>query len=392
MKQFLSFVKKEFIHILRDPRSLLILLVMPQIMVMLPGFVIKNEVKDIRVAVIDHSHDIYTHQITERLYANRWFIPKGEVSGEEEAAELFRKGEIDLVVVFGSEFADKVVHSKDAAIQILSDGSEPNQASVRVAYAQQVLSSLQKELQQQAARAGGGQPSFNVRVNTRMLFNPQQRSEVNFVPGVVGMVMLLICCMMTSIAIVREREMGTMEILLASPLPAQDIVLAKLVPYLVISLIDLSTILCLAVFVMHVPMAGSLVVYVLTTTIYIFTALMLGLLISTCVNTQLAAMLISLLLIVPTIYLSGMVFSIESMPKPAQMISNLVPTKWFISASRKIMVEGVGFQFVIKEVAALVAEGLLFMFLSWKLFKVRLEEVYRFKNPFKLLFGRKTAE
>ena len=379
MKQFLSFVRKEFIHILRDPRSLLILLVMPQIMVMLPGYVIKNEVKDIRVAVLDQSHDVYTTQITERLAANEYFIPKGEGKTEAEAIDLFRKGEIDLVVVFGPEFASRLLHSQDASIQILSDGSEPNQASVRVAYAQQVVSGFQKELQQQMAssrpqvRGKGGITGMDIKVNSRLLFNPQQRSEVNFVPGVVGMIMLLICCMMTSIAIVREREMGTMEILLASPLPAIDIVLAKLIPYMVISLFNLATILCITNFIMNVPMMGSLFTYLLVSCIYIFTSLMLGLLISTCVNTQLAAMLISLLLIVPTIYLSGMVFSVESMPEAAQIASNIVPTKWFISASRKIMIEGVALQYVAKEIIALVIEGIIFLLLSWKFFKTRLE-------------------
>lgn len=371
MKQFLSFVRKEFIHILRDPRSLLILLVMPQIMVLLPGYVIKNEVKDIRVAVLDQSRDIYTEQLTQRLYANEYFIGKGEVRTEEEAAELFKKGEIDLVVVFGPEFANRIIHSQDASVQLLADGSEPNQASVRVAYAQQVVAGFQKELAQQMAQTGTGQ-QFNIRVNSRMLYNPQQRSEVNFVPGVVGMVILLICCMMTSIAIVREREMGTMEILLASPLPSIDIVLAKLVPYMIISLIDMATILCLSYFVMHVPMSGSLMVYVITAVIYIFTSLMLGLLISTVVNTQLAAMLISLLLIVPTIYLSGMVFAVESMPIAAQIASNIVPAKWFISASRKIMVEGVSMEYVATEIRALAIEGLVFMLLAWRFFKTRL--------------------
>ena len=376
MKQFLSFVRKEFIHILRDPRSLLILLVMPQIMVMLPGYVIKNEVKDIRLAVLDPSHDVYTSQITEHFVANEYFIYKGEVQTEAEAVELFRKGDIDLVLVFGSEFANRIIHSQDANIQILSDGSEPNQASVRVAYAQQVVAGFQKELQQQMASlspAKGSMTNFNIKVNSRMLFNPQQRSEVNFVPGVVGMIMLLICCMMTSIAIVREREMGTMEILLASPLPAIDIVLAKLIPYMAISLFNLTTILCITNFIMDVPMMGSLATYVFTACIYIFTSLMLGLLISTCVNTQLAAMLISLLLIVPTIYLSGMVFSIESMPMPAQIVSNIVPTKWFIAASRKIMIEGVELQYVAKEIIALLIEGVIFLLLSWKFFKTRLE-------------------
>ena len=376
MKQFLSFVRKEFIHILRDPRSLLILLVMPQIMVMLPGYVIKNEVKDIRLAVLDQSHDIYTSRLTEQLAANQYFIYKGEVQTEAEAVDLFRKGDIDLVVVFGSEFANRIIHSQDANIQILSDGSEPNQASVRVAYAQQVVAGFQKELQQQmssSSSAKGSGSSFNIKVNSRMLFNPQQRSEVNFVPGVVGMIMLLICCMMTSIAIVREREMGTMEILLASPLPAIDIVLAKLIPYMAISLFNLTTILCITNFIMDVPMMGSLATYVFTAFIYIFTSLMLGLLISTCVNTQLAAMLISLLLLVPSIYLSGMVFSIESMPMPAQIVSNIVPTKWFIAASRKIMIEGVELQYVAKEIIALLIEGVIFLLLSWKFFKTRLE-------------------
>lgn len=369
MKQFISFVRKEFIHILRDPRSLLILLVMPQIMVLIPGYIIKNEVKDIRTVVLDQSHDVYTSRLTQQLFANDYFIGKGEIKTEAEAAELFKKGEIDLVVVFGPEFANRIRHSQDASIQILSDGSEPNQASVRVAYAQQVVASFQRELTQQMSK--GGQ-QFNIRVNSRMLYNPQQRSEVNFVPGIVGVIIMLICCMMTSIAIVREREMGTMEILLASPLPSIDIVLAKLVPYMLISFIDMAIILCLSYFMMNIPMAGSLVLYIVTSILYIFTTLMLGLLISTLVNTQLAAMLISLLMIVPAIYLSGMIFANESMPVPAQVISNIIPAKWFIAASRKIMIEGVGIEYVTKEIGALVAEGVVFMLLAWKFFKTRL--------------------
>lgn len=372
MHQFISFVRKEFLHILRDPRSLLILLAMPQIMVLLPGYVIKNEVRDIRTAVIDHSHDVYTERLTRQIYANDYFIGKGEIKTEDEAAELFKKGEIDLVVVFGQEFANRIMHSKDASVQILSDGSEPNQASVRVVYAQQIVASFQKELaSQMTQQMGKGGQQFNIRVNSRMLFNPQQRSEVNFVPGIIGVIIMLICCMMTSVAIVRERETGTMEVLLVSPLPSIDIVLAKLVPYMLISFVDMAIILCLSYFLMDIPMAGSLMLYILTSVIYIITSLMLGLLISTLVNTQLAAMLISLLMIVPAIYLSGMIFANESMPVAAQMVSNIIPAKWFISASRKIMIEGVGMEYVLTEICALVVEGLVFMLLAWKFFKTR---------------------
>lgn len=372
MGQFLSFARKEFIHILRDPRSLLILLVMPQIMVVVLGCIIKNEVDDIRVGFLDGSHDYCSERLTRRICSNKHFIGRGEIGTEAEAAELFKKGEIDLVVVYGSDFANQMLHSGVAKLQLLSDGSEPNQASVRVAYARQIIADFQRDM---FSEMGGGQKAsdhFEINVVSRMLFNPQQRSELNFVPGVVGVVILLICCMMTSIAIVREHETGTMEILLASPLPSIYVVMAKLVPYLIISLLDMATILCISYYGMGVPMAGSLAVYVVTASVYILTSLMLGLLISTVVSTQLAAMLLSLLLIVPTIYLSGMVFAIESMPAAAQALSNIVPAKWFISASRKIMIEGVGVEHVATEIAALAAEGLAFMLLAWRFFRTRL--------------------
>lgn len=369
MKQFLSFVRKEFLHILRDPRSLLILLVLPIIMVLLPGYVVKNDVKDIRVAILDPSRDILTTQIVDRIAANRYFILTDEIHSEQEALDQFRQGQIDLAIIFSPDFAERIVHSREASIQILSDGSEPNQASVRVAYAQQVIAETRNEWM---INNPGIQP-FTITVNPRFLFNPQQRSEVNFVPGIVGLVMLLICCMMTSIAIVREHETGTMEILLASPLSPIVIVVAKLIPYMVIALIDLALILLLSVFLLHIPMNGSLPLYILTSLIYILTSLMLGLFISTVVRTQLAAMLISLLLIVPSLYLSGMVFDIDSMPRPAQIISNIVPTKWFISASRKIMIEGVEARYVVKELLILAGECFAFLLLSWKFFKTRLK-------------------
>lgn len=366
MKQFLSFIRKEFIHISRDFRSMLILLIVPQLMVIILGYIIKNDVEDIRVAVIDPSHDVYSTRITERLSANKYFIFRDELQTEAEALDLFRKGEIDLVIVFCGEFANRLVHTQDATIQLLSNGSEPNQASVSVAYAQQVISSFQQEL---SSNRGG----MNIQVNNQMLFNPQQRSDVNFVPGIVGVIMLLICCMMTSAAIVRERETGTMEILLASPLSPLIVVMAKLVPYMVISLFNICTILLLAIFMMHIPIAGSLWLYMFVAFIYILTALMMGLFLSTCVNTQLAAMLISLLMLLPGVYFSDMVFALDSMPVSIRSISNIIPAKWFIAASRKILIQGVDIQYVYKEIVILIVQGLAFLLLSLKMYKTRLE-------------------
>ena len=260
-------------------------------------------------------------------------------------------------------------HGKTAAIQLLTDGSEPNQASIRSGYATQILLSYLSQLQLEQ----GARPYYNIIPTTKMLYNPQQRSEYNFVPGVIGLILMLICAMMTSIAIVREKEMGTMEILLASPLPPAYIVLAKLVPYFVISAVNLITILLLSVFLLGIPIAGNLFVFLMVSIIYILVALLLGLLISTVVKSQLAAMLLSLLLIVPTVYLSGLAFPIESMPVPLQRVSAIVPTRWYIEAARKLMIQGVEAQYVLRETTILIIMGLATGLASWRLFKIRLE-------------------
>lgn len=205
-----------------------------------------------------------------------------------------------------------------------------------------------------------------------MLYNPQSRSEYNFVPGVIGLILLLICAMMTSIAIVKEKEMGTMEILLASPLPPIVIVVAKLVPYFVISCMNLATILLLSVFLLNIPIAGSVMGFIAISLLYILVSLLLGLLISNCVSSQLAAMLLSLLLIVPTVYLSGLAFPIESMPETLQHASAIIPARWYVEVARKLMIQGVEMKYVMHETAVLALMAVVLLGVSWKLFKVRL--------------------
>ena len=363
MKQFLSFVRKEFIHILRDPRSLLILLVMPIVMIILFGYAVTTEVKDTRVAVLDLSKDEVTRHIVERFDANRYFTVVGELQSMRQVDGLFRKGKIDMLLCFPEGFAS----SPSPTLQLLFDGMEPNQASIRSGYAMQVLSGFQRELM-----ATLNTHSFNIKVNSRMLYNPQLKSEYNFVPGVIGMIILLLCTLMTSIAIVREKESGTMEILLASPLPPLVIILAKLVPYFLISVVNLITILLLSHFLIGIPLAGSLAAFLGVALLYILVALSLGLLISTCVGTQLAAMLLSLLMIVPTVYFSGMVFPVESMPEFAQRISAIVPARWFIDAARKLMIQGVEPVFIVKDALVLAFELVVLISVSLKLFKIRL--------------------
>ena len=360
MKQFIVFVRKEFRHIFRDKRTMLILLVMPIIMIILFGFAITTEVKDSRVVILDHSKDEVTTRIQEHIRNNRYFTIVADVHSEQDIQKMFLENDADLAVIFSHNFSDEMRHSGKASIQLLADGSEPNQAAVRTGYMQQILGSVSSV------------PSFQIIPVTKMLYNPQSRSEYNFVPGVIGLILLLICAMMTSIAIVKEKEMGTMEILLASPLPPIVIVVAKLVPYFVISCMNLATILLLSVFLLDIPIAGSVIVFIAISLLYILVSLLLGLFISNCVSSQLAAMLLSLLLIVPTVYLSGLAFPIESMPEALQNASAFIPARWYVEVARKLMIQGVEMKYVMHETAVLALMAVVLLGVSWKLFKVRL--------------------
>ena len=365
MKQFIVFVRKEFRHIFRDKRTMLILLVMPIIMIILFGFAITTEVKDSRVVILDHSKDEVTTRIQEHIRNNRYFTIVADVHSEQEIQKMFLENDADLAVIFSHNFSDEMQHSGKASIQLLADGSEPNQAAVRTGYMQQILV-------QASMSSMYSMPNFQIIPVTRMLYNPQSRSEYNFVPGVIGLILLLICAMMTSIAIVKEKEMGTMEILLASPLPPIVIVVAKLVPYFVISCMNLATILLLSVFLLDIPIAGSVIGFIAISLLYILVSLLLGLFISNCVSSQLAAMLLSLLLIVPTVYLSGLAFPIESMPEALQNASAIIPARWYVEVARKLMIQGAEMKYVMHETAVLALMAVVLLGVSWKLFKVRL--------------------
>lgn len=367
MEQFWAFLKKEFWHILRDKRTMLILLVMPVVLIVLFGYAVTTEVKNTRVAVLELAKDEATARAIGHIAANRYFSLSAQADCMADVDDLFRRGEADLAVVFGEDFA---TGTEQPSVQILADGSEPNQAAVRTGYMQQVLAGCMPAASEKAghpAQAGG------VAIVTRLLYNPQSRSEYNFVPGVIGLILMLICVMMTSISIVREKETGTMEVLLASPLPPACIVLAKLVPYFLVSCLNLATILLLSVSVLHIPVAGSLPGLVGVSLLYILVSLSLGLLISTVVASQLAAMLLSLLTIVPAIYLSGIMFPVESMPQALQYVSAVVPTRWYVEAARRLMIQGVPMAYVAREALVLLLMAVALPCVAWRMFKIRLE-------------------
>ncbi len=367
MKQFLSFIRKEFYHIFRDRRTMLILLGMPIVQILLFGFAITTEVKEVQVAVFDPSRDVATQQIVESFRESPYFQLVEELDDVESIHTIFKYGKINLVIVFGENFAENLLHTGEASVQLITDGTEPNQASTITAYASSILAEYAASLAEQGALP------YQIVPEIQMLYNPQSESAYNFVPGVMGIILMLICAMMTSIAIVREKEMGTMEVLLASPMKPIYIILAKAVPYFVLSILNLATILLLAVFVLHVPVAGSLVSLLFVSLVFIFLALSLGLLISTLVDTQMAAILASEMgLMMPTMLLSGLVFPIASMPVVLQWISSIVPARWYIEAIRKIMIQGVGMEFALKELGRLMLMTAVRMRGSLKKFRLRI--------------------
>ena len=352
MKEFISFVIKEAKHILRDKRTMLILFGMPVVMMLLFGFAITTDVKNVRTVVVTSQMDHQTRQAVERLSQSEYFTITATVGTPREAERLIRSQQADMAVVFASDFA-----SRKSGLQLIVDGSDPNMAQQWTNYAQQTMSNVQSSM-------------FNV----KMLYNPQMKSAYNFVPAIMGMLLMLICAMMTSISIVREKERGTMEVLLVSPVRPLTIIIAKAVPYLVLAFAILIVILLMARYVLGVPLAGSLFWIIAISTLYILLALSLGLLISSIAQTQLVALLLSaMVLLMPVVMLSGMMFPVESMPQILQWIAAVVPPRYYIDAMRKLMIMGVGIGEVMKEVTILAVMTALLLAVALKKFNVRLE-------------------
>ena len=368
MKQLISFIRKEFYHILRDKTTIMILLLMPVIQIILFGFALTTEVKNTEVAVLVPTNDEATSRIIDKINASAYFDVVEKIHTTGEIQPIFRDAKAKLVVVFEDHFAEKLHQTGKAHIQLIADATDPNAATSFTFYAGNIINSYQQELM------GASANPYQIKPEIKMLYNPQMIGAFNFVPGVLGMIMLLICAMMTSIAIVREKEMGTMEILLVSPMKPIYTILSKITPYFVLSCVNFATIMLLSVFVLKVPIAGSFISLVFVSLLYIFVSLALGLLVSTLTNSQQAAMLISGMgLMIPVMLLSGMIFPIENMPVALQWLSDIVPAKWYISAVKAIMIKGLGITSVLKEVAILSLMGAVLVTVSLKKFKVRLE-------------------
>lgn len=364
MKQFLAFVRKEFLHILRDRRTLIILFGMPVMQVILFGYVLSNDISNVPVAVLDESKDATSEKLINRFASSGYFLVKQDLRNEAEIHEAFRSGKIRMAFIIPPKFSESLHHNGQTSIQLVADATDINTATTLTSYAQAVLRSYEQEINTAAA------PDMQIVPSIRMVFNPELRSVYMFIPGVIAIVMILISAMLTSITIAREKEMGTMEILMISPLRPLQIIIGKVIPYLSLSVINCTMILAMGVFIFKMPVNGSILLLAFECTLYIILSLSLGILISSVANTQQTAMFASLIvLMMPTMLLSGFVFPVESMPKPLQFISAAMPAKYFIIVLKGVMIKGEGLRKLWQP--TLVMCGFTFFFLAVSLRRTR---------------------
>lgn len=331
---------------------MLILFGMPVVLMLLFGFAITTDVKNVRTVVVTSRMGTATQQKVERLAASDYFVITATVATPQDAERLIRNQKADMAVVFGNDF-----QRGNHEVQFIVDGADPNMAQQWTNIAAQTMANSTQSL-----------------LNVKMLYNPQMKSAYNFVPAIMGMLLMLICAMMTSISIVREKEKGTMEVLLVSPVKPIMIIVAKAVPYLMLAFSILIIILLMAHFVLGVPLAGSLIWIIAISLVYILLALALGMLISNVAKTQLAALLMSaMVLLMPVVMLSGMLFPVESMPTVLQWLSAIVPPRYYISAMRKLMIMGVGLGEVFTEFVILIGMTALLLAVALAKFNKRLE-------------------
>ncbi|MBN3036003.1 MAG: ABC transporter permease [Bacteroidales bacterium] len=366
MKSFGGFVIKEFNHIFRDRRTMLVLFGIPVAQLLIFGYVVTNEFRNFRIAIFDMSQDEVTRELTGKILSSGYFILDESLTSTDGIDEAFKKGHIKEVVIFGQGFGKRLEKEGLATVQVIADASDANTANLLVNYTNGIIQDFAIRYRPAPAHPPA------IRIEERMIYNAELKGVYMFVPGTMALILMLVSAMMTSISIAREKEMGTLEVLLISPLKPYHIIAGKVIPYVVLSFINAVVILLLGFFVFGMPVRGSLALLLSESLLFISLALSLGIFISTLAGTQQVAMFISMFaLMLPTLLLSGFIFPVENMPLILQWISALMPPKYFITIIKDIMLKGSGLEFVWEETLILAGMTLLFIFLSVRRFKTR---------------------
>ena len=369
MKRFVGFVKKEFLHIFRDYRTLFILFGIPAAQILIFGYAVSTDIKNAGVAFLDLSHDEVTQKLTDKIISSGFFKKTETLLNYNDIDKVFKKGNTKAVIVFEADFGRKLISEGKASLDVIADGSEPNTATLITNYTTAIVNDFTMNL------AGNSlNNSMRIYPEVKMFYNPELKSHFMFVPGVVTLILILICALMTSVTITREKEFGTMEVLLVSPLRPVQIILGKVMPYFILSFINVLLILTLSWLVFGLPVKGSLILLLAECMLYIMMSLSLGILISTVSKNMQQAIFISLVgLMLPTVLLSGFIFPIENIPKIYDYISSILPPRYFIIIIKNIMIKGTGLFYIWKETLILIIMTLAFIGLSVRNFKIRLE-------------------
>ncbi len=371
MGAFWGFIKKEFKHIFRDRKTLLILFGMPIAQILIFGFGITNEINNANIAVLDLSKDNHTQKIVNKLLSSGYFQIDSYLSTFSQIENTFKKGKVKLVIVFEEDFANKLQTETKASVQLLADASEPNTANTLIHYVSSIIYDYNRELNKEILINTN---AMNVQSELRVRFNPELKGVFLFVPGTICIILMLVSAMMTSISITKEKETGSMELLLASPMNPALIIISKVIPYLLLSFTDAVIIVLIGNLVFGVPIAGSSILFFAEIALFIFIALSLGIFVSTKTNSQQTALMISLVgFMLPTILLSGFVYPIENMPTWLQYLTIINPARWFMIIIRGIMLKGIGLEYLWKETLILIGFATVFVLLSIKNFKIRLQ-------------------
>lgn len=368
MKRFWGFIKKEFFHIFRDYRTVIVLFGMPVVQIMLFGYAINTDLKNAHIAILDQSKDEVSGKLIQKIISSGYFKLNTNLNSVNDIEPNFRTGKIKEVIIFEENFAERLKKDGNASIQLIADASDPNNANLIVSYTSAIINNFQMELM------GEQSIPFQIQPQVRMYYNPEMKSVFMFIPGIITILLMLVSAMMTSISIAREKEQGTMEVLLVSPLKPALIVAGKVIPYILLAFINAVTIILLGKFVFGMQIAGSYFLLLAVCLLFITTALSLGILISTVSKNQMTAMLISFAgLLLPVILLSGFIFPVENMPLILQWLSYIVPAKWFLIIIKAVTLKGLGVTYIWKELLILTGMTLFFILVSARKFKIRLE-------------------
>jgi ABC-2 type transport system permease protein len=367
MKQLLAFIRKEFYHVFRDRRTLLILFGLPVVQIVLFGFALSSEVKNIGIAVLDQAKDNTSQQITDRIKTSSYFLVRDPIKDYSEIENRFKEGSIKCAVLFPAGFGNELGHSGKAQIQIITDGSDPNTATIVVNYLSAIIANYQQQMNPVSNLP------YQIVPEIRQLYNEEQNGSLNFIPGVIALIFMIVCTALTSVSIVREKELGTMEVLLVSPFKPLMVLIAKAVPYLVLSIVNFIIILLLSVFLLHVEIKGSIVLLFAESILFIITCLALGLLISNQTDSQQTAMLLSMMgMMLPTMILTGFMFPLENMPWIFRVLSHVIPSRYYYIIIKAVMLKGLGFSYVWEETLILAGMAAFLLAVALKNFKIRL--------------------